>query len=327
LNIELRITKNDSERRLDRVLRKAFQDMPISAIHRLFRKKCVLLDGKPAYPFTITKEGETLLVKHAVQNKNSCMGEAANETKPQAVSCKHKLRDKAQILFEGNGILVLNKICGIASHGENSLETLAACYLKDKIMPSLSFKSGPLHRLDKPTSGIITFSTSLEGARHFSFLMQNGLIKKTYLAIMEGVIEDYALWEDFVTRDTRIKKTFVTSTNNMQDAKTALSTVRRIAHNTNLSLVSVEIETGRTHQIRACAAHHKHPLMGDKKYGSKRETPFFLHAMSMEFPKDNQFGIQKINASPPEEFLKTIEILFKEDRTRFCAESQQNLRY
>jgi 23S rRNA pseudouridine955/2504/2580 synthase len=75
-----------------------------------------------------------------------------------------------EIIWRGSGIIVFNKPTGLASHGKDSLDTLAKDWLADKIPPSLSFKPGPLHRLDRPTSGAIAFSECLEGARWFSRL-------------------------------------------------------------------------------------------------------------------------------------------------------------
>jgi 23S rRNA pseudouridine955/2504/2580 synthase len=220
---------------------------------------------------------------------------------------------------------VVNKPAGLASHGENSLETLVCAYLQDRVPQSLSFKPGPLHRLDKPTSGVIAFSTSLSGARLFSAMMKEGAIHKTYLAIFDGIIPNNEHWEDFLLRDEQTKKTIIVKADKAR-AKKALTDVCPIApiyavnesgekngkkgggasRGQTQTLARVEIGTGRTHQIRACAAARGHPLAGDAKYGSKTPPPFYLHAHILRFPPENPFAIHEIIAPLPEAFATLV---------------------
>jgi 23S rRNA pseudouridine955/2504/2580 synthase len=156
-------------------------------------------------------------------------------------------------------------------------------YLAGKIPASLSFKPGPLHRLDRPSSGIVVFSTSIEGAQLFSTLMREHKVKKTYLAIVEGKAEKEETWEDILVRDKEAKKTFVSP-----EGKTAITKIKPLAHEESgkYSLISAQIITGRTHQIRAQAASRGLPLAGDIKYSGKKindKGSFFLHAWKLEF--------------------------------------------
>jgi 23S rRNA pseudouridine955/2504/2580 synthase len=190
------------------------------------------------------------------------------------------------ILWQGNGLLILNKPAGLPTHGEDSLETRVRAFLADKLPPSLSFKSGPLHRLDTPTSGAIVFSTSLEGARYFSTLIRERRVRKRYLALLDGRLDKPTQWEDVLVRDKAARKTFVVEAGAMPDVKLpqAGTAVYPLALNTGCSLVMVEISTGKTHQIRAQAAFHGYPLVGDRKYGgSTRAGGLLLHAYSLAF--------------------------------------------
>ncbi|GHT49870.1 RNA pseudouridine synthase [Spirochaetia bacterium] len=304
MNTILVITENDAGRRLDRVLRKAMPDIPLSGIHKMLRKKRILLDGKKAQPSTKTASGQKIIIEgNAASFASETLASPSNKVlkdECHSAQCAPALPPiEPLILFEGGGILVLNKIAGIASHGDNSLETQVRAYLEHKITKSLSFKSGPLHRLDKPTSGVITFSTSLDGAQKFSAILAEGKLKKTYIAIFDGLMQD-CKWHDFLVRDNNTKKTFVQNENS-KDGKEAICEVRVIANNAKQSLAFVIIKTGRTHQIRASASFHGHPLSGDKKYGSMSKPPFFLHALSLEFP-DESFGVKKITAPLPHEW-------------------------
>jgi 23S rRNA pseudouridine955/2504/2580 synthase len=227
------------------------------------------------------------------------------------------------IIWEGAGLLALNKPTGVQVHGEgrtlgqDSLDEQVRAYLAGKLPASLSFRPGPLHRLDKPTSGILVFSTSLEGARVFSDLLRAHRLKKRYLALVDGSVEEPALWEETLVRDTGRQKTLVAQDEDA-GAKAAKTRVFPLAAAGNYSLILLEIETGRTHQIRTQAAYHRHPLSGDGKYGGSRMTGgLLLHALSLEFPPkpgettvgDSLWG-KKLRADIPAAFLTQIRRIF-----------------
>jgi 23S rRNA pseudouridine955/2504/2580 synthase len=217
------------------------------------------------------------------------------------------------ILWEGSGLLVLNKPSGLAVHGNDSLETLVSAYLVEKLSPSLSFKPGPLHRLDKPTSGVIVFSSSLEGAKYFSALMQEGKIKKEYLALVDGKVNGSSVWKEALIRDKKMQKTFI-STNSDKDAQKAKTLIFPLAVSNSYSFIKAEILSGRTHQIRVHASFHGHPLSGDKKYGASfQKQGFFLHAHTVSFLEDKTKALLNIRAPLPTLFYKrTVEIFGKE---------------
>jgi 23S rRNA pseudouridine955/2504/2580 synthase len=222
------------------------------------------------------------------------------------------------IIYEGAGLLILNKPSGLAVHGKGSLDEQVRAYLLPKLPPSLSFRPGPLHRLDKPSSGIVVFSANLEGAQTFSRLMRERMLKKFYLALVEGAVEKAETWQGLLVRDSRQKKTFAkpperNAGESSGEAKTAITRIRPLAGNVAATLILAEIETGRTHQIRAQAAARGHPLLGDKKYGGKNlKGGFLLHAWRMEFPQGTVFPRQ-IEAPLPGYFREKIRRLFGED--------------
>jgi 23S rRNA pseudouridine955/2504/2580 synthase len=223
------------------------------------------------------------------------------------------------ILFEGGGLLILNKPPGLLVHGRGSLEELVRLYLKPRLPPSLSFRPGPLHRLDKPAGGIIVFSTSLEGARRFSALMRERKLRKEYLAIADGIVEHrgsrsaWITWIDELSRDREAGKTLAGPGG--RNSREALTRVRPLAQAGNRTLILAEIETGRTHQIRAQAAARGHPLSGDRKYGG-RPLPggFFLHARALEFAGNDFPGLpRRIEAPLPDSFSLKIRELFGQE--------------
>ena len=355
--LTLTAADDDDGRRLDRILRKALRDLPLSAIHRLLRQGAVKVNGERAAPDRRVQAGETITIANGPEDiSQSSQGYVEKCLTPRREGAKHAKKKRRknlsrgtrsyteeqrfsdnniqipEILYEGAGLLVLNKHAGIAVHGGGndgapSLEDMVLSYLAPKLSPSLSFRPGPLHRLDKPSSGVIVFSTSLEGARIFSTLMRERKIKKFYLALVEGAVKKDEIWMNELVRDRKEKITFIAEREG--DSKTALTRVTPIASNSACSLILAEIETGRTHQIRAQAASHAHPLLGDKKYGGRRQNGgFLLHAWRLEIPAgfpaeaqencpdERRPGAQLpfiIEAPLPEKFIKKIRELFGKD--------------
>jgi 23S rRNA pseudouridine955/2504/2580 synthase len=290
--VELITGENDKGRRLDRILRKVLPEHPLPLLHRLLRQGRVLVNGKRAKANDRLDSGVKINIPSL-----------EDEVKPVAIernlSCP-------EILFQSLGFLAVNKPVGISVHGEDSLETIVRSFLADKLPVSLSFKPGPMHRLDKPSSGIVVFSASIEGARLFSSLLKEQKIRKTYLAIVEGNVEKEEIWEDSLIRDKNKKKTFI-SGKKSEKSKNAVTKIKPLSTIGECTLIIAEITTGRTHQIRAQAAAHGHVLLGDKKYGSKEKGGFFLHAWKMEFLDFH------IEAPLPQRFIKKIEKLFGKD--------------
>ena len=309
--IELIAGKDDDGRRLDRIIRKALPDYPLSLIHRLLRQKKILVDNNPATPNHRIKQGMVIQVLAPVNH-------TSNQVNQDNVNHKKSMVNKTlgapvpspqsliPILWHGSGIIVLNKPQGLSTHGPNSLDLIVNAWLaKEGALPhSLSFRPGPLHRLDKPTSGAIVFSQTLEGARLFSALLRERKIEKTYIAIVEGRIEEEKgsgigdqgsgneenkriengeiIWRDTLTHDKKTRKSFIETPyaygeqlpvpspqSPVPSPQNAVTTVKTLASNGEYSLIEATIKTGRHHQIRAQAASHGHPLAGDIKYGAK----------------------------------------------------------
>jgi 23S rRNA pseudouridine955/2504/2580 synthase len=301
---------DDDQRRLDRVLRKALPDLPLSALHRLFRKGKITVNGKAASPDERIRTGQIIELPETrteIANKNNHASAQSPETRQLSGSFIK------MIIYEGEGLLVLNKASGIAVHGPDSLNEQVYAYLKPKLPSSLSFMPGPLHRLDKPSSGLIVFSTSLTGARFFSSMMRGQKLRKQYLAIVDGVMEKKEFWEDELVRDSNEKKTY-SAENASGKKRQARTRISVLASAQGHSLILAEIETGITHQIRAQCSIHGHPLSGDNKYGGRRlsgERGFLLHAWKLEFKEPCSASVPaKFEALLPENFRKKIDSIF-----------------
>jgi 23S rRNA pseudouridine955/2504/2580 synthase len=299
----LQAGNDDGGRRLDRILRKALPGLPLSALHRLLRRGRILVDGRPAGAADRVAAGSVIRVPD----------DAAGPDGRPSPAGGPGVRDGGalpEILAEGRGLLFLDKPAGLAVHGPDSLDGRVRRYLENTLPPSLSFRPGPLHRLEKPSSGIVVFAKNLEGARRFSALLAERRPGKYYLALAEGALDGPERWEDTLA------------------GKDAVTWVRPLGRSAGHTLLLAKIETGRTHQIRAQGARRGHPLAGDRKYGGHGEE-FFLHAWTMDVPAaalgpegDGLPGgggpeaYYRVTSPPPGPFRRRIGDLFGENTLR-----------
>lgn len=268
---EFRAGANDDGRRLDRVLRILLARLSLSEIYAALRKKSILVNDSRAEPSLRLAEGDRILVDARLcpppsPGPASRPGEGVQPV--LGIPC----------LFRSPDLLILNKPRGLATHGPESLELLVRAAETEGSSASLAFVPGPLHRLDRNTSGLLAFSLSIDGAREFTRALRGGLVAKTYFALVEGVVTGPQVWEDRLLRDEARRITLADS-----GGAFARSRVEPLCSSGGKSLLSIGIDTGRTHQIRAQASLHGHPLVGDGKYGGGKGPFYVLHARRLDF--------------------------------------------
>jgi len=287
---------NDHGKRIDRIIRQFIKEQNLSGIYKAFRKGLIRLNGNKVKPDFKVSESDIISVYNSFLENHS-----DNEEK-ESVRINDTLQQ--QIIYEDEDLLALNKKRGQLIHGEKgSLEELVRFYLKDRIPKSLSFRPGPLHRLDRNTSGLIFFSKSINGAREFSKELHDKNLIKFYLALLDGKLSNKEIWVDNLQRESRKKMTTIENSGKM-----AKSTAFPVHYFKGYTLAIIKIETGRTHQIRAQASHHGHPLSGDNKYGgSSLKGGYFLHSLTLKQKRiDSSLFEDNIEASVDKEQLKRL---------------------
>ena len=186
------------------------------------------------------------------------------------------------ILYEDNHLLVVEKKVGVLSQSDGTntpdMLTFLKKYIKDKYNKPGNVYLGLVHRLDKNVGGVMVFAKTSKAAKRLSEGIRNREFKKTYLAICKGIIDSDGEYLDYLKR---IEYRSVIS--NSKEGKLAILSYKVLSRKNNATLVKINLETGRHHQIRVQFSYHNHPLLGDEKYGSKGAYPLALFAYKLEF--------------------------------------------
>lgn len=195
------------------------------------------------------------------------------------------------VLYEDNHIIAVNKTCNEIVQGDKTGDTplseIVKAYIKDKYNKPGEVFLGVTHRLDRPTSGVVLFArTSKALTRLNEMFKSHEKIKKTYWAIVQNAPKQpQARLENWLVRNEKQNKSYVAKPGT-KDAKLAILTYATIATSDNYTLLEIQLETGRHHQIRCQLAAIGCPIKGDLKYGAKRSNPdggISLHARKIAF--------------------------------------------
>ena len=193
---------------------------------------------------------------------------------------------KINIIFEDNHIIVVEKPINIPVCKDSSLDfdllTMIKSYLKDKYNKPGNVYLGLVHRLDRPVGGIMVFAKTSKAASRLSKQVQEHYLKKTYVLVCEGKIDDRGEMIDYLAKNNKTNTSYVTDKNNGKIAKLKY---KKIGYVNNYSLVEVNLETGRSHQIRVQFSSRGCPLVGDARYNpnSDNKTSIALFSKKIEF--------------------------------------------
>tara|TARA_B100002019_G_scaffold129671_1_gene111508 strand:+ start:2589 stop:3263 length:675 start_codon:yes stop_codon:yes gene_type:complete len=213
------------------------------------------------------------------------------------------------VIYEDNHILVVNKAAGLLVQGDQtgdeSLVDIAKRYIKDKYQKPGNVFLGLVHRLDRPTTGVIVLARTSKALTRLNQQFKDRLTKKVYRAVVSGSPEPKARLEHFLRKNSSQNKSFHYPKNTL-NTKHAILRYRYIEQLKSYHVLEIELETGRHHQIRAQLAAVGLHIKGDLKYGAKRPNQngsIHLHAQSLALAHPTTKEEMKFIAPYPDDVI------------------------
>lgn len=282
------VKKNDEGQRLDKFLLKTFESLPKSMMFKQIRKKNIKVNKKRCTPEQIISEGDIIelyinddMLKEKVRHYDFL-----------------KAPKNLDIIYEDANIILLNKRQGELCHpdGKEYVNTLIASlkrYLYEteqwNAQDENSFTPALANRIDRNTGGIVIGAKNYSALKILNEKIRNREIEKYYLAAAQGKFEKESdTLTAYLTKDER-KNMVTVSEAPTQNAKKIVTKYRVLDYRDGVSLVEIELLTGRTHQIRAHLAHIGHPLCSDGKYGTNHgrfRQELYSYKLRFNFTQD-----------------------------------------
>ncbi|MDO4265913.1 MAG: RluA family pseudouridine synthase [Eubacteriales bacterium] len=328
---KLTISAAEAGQRIDKFLLKYLNAASRGFVFKMLRKKNIDLNGKKADPSALLREGDQVSLwlsdeTIAAFRKQEMLPARKKKTKPASGG------DPYRIVYENDDIIIANKSCGILSQkadpGDISLNELLLARVREtsgKADLSLrAFTPSICNRLDRNTSGLITFAKTYPAARLLSELFADRSLHKYYLAPVLGEVraaEHFSAWLRKDETDNRV----VISREHIAGASLIETAYEPVVCSGDYTLLKILLITGKTHQIRAHLAALGHPVLGDAKYGNAAENKSLkkkyslshqlLHAYELHFPEKlpeplSSLSGQCFRAEPPELFRSVLKDCF-----------------
>ena len=288
------ITKDQAGRRVDRLLRTMWPQVPLGAIMKALRKGEVRLDAKKTSADARLEEGQYLQVPW-------------NDDAPvQPAALREAKYPKLATIYRSEYLWIVNKPAGLLTQpDEKGGDSLITRVLAELVWSRTDFRPSTVQRLDRNTSGAVLTALTGEAQRHLSELIRGRKIRKIYRAAVVGDIP-----ESGEIRLPLLKETETNTVRVDSAGQDALSRYRKLGGDGSCSAVEIELVTGRPHQARVHLSAAGYPIIGDRKYGSGEGAPRpLLHAYSVTFPNDT--------ALPEDIRAKTFSAPLPEDMKKY----------
>lgn len=301
------VNKNDADMRMDKLIKKFMPTLPTSLMYKAFRKKDIKVNGKRVDISYKPKENDVITAYLS--------DEFLKETEKNYDFLNSN--SNINIIYEDENILLINKPQGVLCHPDKNeykdtllLKLQHYLYKKGEFDPEneQSFKPSLCNRIDRNTEGIVIAAKNAEALKIMCEKIKNREIDKYYLAVVHGKPKKREdTLEGFLFKDETKNQVFI-DRKKTEKNRTIKTKYKVLKSKNDLSLIEVELITGRTHQIRAHMAYIGHPLLGDGKYGKlinkkykkqalcsyKLTFSFKEDAGKLNYLKDKTFSLKEV---------------------------------
>ena len=287
--MEYIIDKEYEDVRLDRFLRKRYEDISLTEIFKGIRTGKVKVNGKKS------KENYRLQLGDIV--KVFFNGGETKEEKPVSIENREIEKIKKSIVYEDEKVLIFNKKNNMVMHKgsgyEYGISEMIKSYLKNE---NFNF----VNRIDKATSGLIIGAKSLVVARELAEDIRNREIEKKYYILVNGRVRE----KEFKIKSwlKKVEDRVIEVEEFQEGAKESTSSFKVVEYGKNCTLLEGTLGSGRTHQLRVQLANRGNYIIGDNKYGKGKEKMMYLFS---HYVKIERYGIE-INLPIPKEFLDRL---------------------
>ena len=285
MNYTIKISRDNDDRRLDRFLRTTFKWVTLGEIMRAIRKGEIKINSlRSKKPDTHIYEGDEITIPSRFKQDNV----------DSEITKKYYDFGRVKIIYQSENVLILNKPAGILVQPDIANGDSIVTRAKDLFNNAFA-----VHRLDRNTTGVLVVALHGDSLRALEKLFKERSVKKFYIAVVSGEIKNNNAFEINAPLRKYPDDNLVKVDNN--EGLPALTKCKKLAGDSEYSLVKLELLTGRTHQARVHMAHVKHPIIGDRKYGifsdkaNKNIKRPLLHAYELEFPEDLHPSIKELN--------------------------------
>ena len=303
MNVEnLIVTKEDEGIRIDKYIAMKLENISRMAIQRMIENENILVNENKVKVSYKTISGDKIKIIEE-EKKESYL-------KPEEIPL--------DIIYEDNDIVVVNKQKGLVVHPGNgnpngTLVNAIMAHCKNSLSGiGGELRPGIVHRLDKDTSGLLIIAKNDEAHINLSNQIKEHKVKKTYLALVKGRIKEKEATINMPISRSQNDRTKMAVSKDGKEAVTHFKVIRKYE---NYTFIEINIETGRTHQIRVHMSHIGYPLVGDNVY-SNGKNPFgvegqMLHSYKLEFVHPKTKEKMELSAPLPNYFENIINELDK----------------
>ena len=305
---EITITANDAGRRLDRFLRRYLSKASLGEIYKIIRKDAKV-DGRRRDESYMLSEGEILTLYLSDETLAELTGGGSAGATSSGGHKTAKSRKQFHIIYEDANILIADKPFGLLTHGDSrEKKNHLANQVKDYLIETGDynpreekvFAPAPANRIDRNTTGLVLFGKTAEALRGLNRIIREDMVSKYYLTIVHGSITDDMHLTGSLVKDEIRNKVSIDDEGG-RNIETIVRPIEQLEFNVGgrrfpVTLVEVELVTGRSHQIRAHLASIGHPIIGDTKYASDAADRNSVRTLNSELQKRCGLSTQLLHA-------------------------------